>query len=87
MNEAIRAAKAILAKVRFDDATTTARGRRAHARVVATIEAAEQLAGIETQLRIANLVALSGLGGDAALKARAEAEELIWPAQVDHKAA
>jgi hypothetical protein len=71
MNQRLREALEIISDVDAEDASVVARGNRAHARVTAMIEYAEQVTGIREQALIANLLTLAGLNipeSDAALQ-------------------
>jgi hypothetical protein len=56
MNRRLREALEIISDVDAKDASISARGHRAHARVIALIEYAEQVTGIREQALIANLL-------------------------------
>lgn len=73
MNRRLRKALKIISDVDAEDASMGARGHRAHARVIAMIESAEQVAGIREQALIANLLTVAGMNipeSDAALRHR-----------------
>jgi hypothetical protein len=61
MNRRLREALEIISDVDAKDASISARGHRAHARVIALIEYAEQVTGIREQALIANLLTVAGM--------------------------
>jgi hypothetical protein len=71
MNQRLREALEIISGVDAADASMLARGHRAHARVLAMIESAEQMAGLREQALVANLLTLARMDvaeSDAALR-------------------
>jgi hypothetical protein len=70
-------ARKILRGTGADDAGTQARGRRAHARVLAMIAQAEATDRLCREQRIANLLALARIDPDAADRALSEARRLL----------
>jgi hypothetical protein len=66
-----------LGDIDADDASTEARGRRAHARVIAMIEFADEVSGMRREQRIANLLALAQLGKKDSQPALNEARRLL----------
>ena len=77
MNARLHEAIAILGDIDADDASTEARGRRAHARVIAMIEFADEVSGMRREQRIANLLTLAQLGRKDAQSALNEARRLL----------
>jgi hypothetical protein len=77
MNARLHEALAILGDIDADDASTEARGRRAHARVIAMIEFADEVSGMRREQRIANLLALAQLGKKDSQPALNEARRLL----------
>jgi hypothetical protein len=71
MNRRLSEALKIISDVDAQDASVVARGNRAHARVMAMIEYADQVTGLREQALIANLLTVAGMNiaeSDAALK-------------------
>jgi hypothetical protein len=77
MNKRLNEALAILDEINADDASTEARGRRAHARVLAMIEFAEEIAEQRREQRIANLLTLAQFGKKDSQAALNEARRLL----------
>ncbi|NKX52200.1 hypothetical protein HER39_16820 [Arthrobacter deserti] len=77
MNSRLQEAIAILGEIEADDASTEARGRRAHARVIAMIEFADEVSAMRREQRIANLLALAQLGKKDSQAALDEARRLL----------
>lgn len=61
MNQRLREALEIISEVDPEDASVVARGNRAHARVIAMIEYADQVAGLREQALIANLLTVAAM--------------------------
>lgn len=77
MNERLAEAIAILGDIEADDATNEARGRRAHARVIAMIEFADEVSGMRREQRIANLLTLAQMDKKDSKIALEEARRLL----------
>lgn len=77
MNHRLHEALAILGDIDAEDASTDARGRRAHARVIATIEFADEVSALRREHRIANLLTLAQLGKKDSQAALDEARRLL----------
>ena len=77
MNERLVEAIAILGDVEADDASNDARGRRAHARVIAMIEFADEVSGMRREQRIANLLTLAQMDKKDSKTALEEARRLL----------
>ncbi|QTG81273.1 hypothetical protein [Arthrobacter crystallopoietes] len=77
MNERLAEAIAILGDVEADDASNDARGRRAHARVIAMIEFADEVSGMRREQRIANLLTLAQMDKKDSKTALEEARRLL----------
>jgi hypothetical protein len=77
MNERLAEAMAILGDIEADDATNEARGRRAHARVIAMIEFADEVSGMRREQRIANLLTLAQMDKKDSKTALEEARRLL----------
>ncbi|MCW2134287.1 hypothetical protein [Arthrobacter sp. VKM Ac-2550] len=77
MNERLAEAIAILGDVEADDASNDARGRRAHARVIAMIEFADEVSGMRREQRIANLLTLAQMDKKDSKSALEEARRLL----------
>ncbi|HEX2247571.1 MAG TPA: hypothetical protein VHH13_08475, partial [Arthrobacter sp.] len=63
--------------IEADDATNEARGRRAHARVIAMIEFADEVSGMRREQRIANLLTLAQMDKKDSKTALEEARRLL----------
>lgn len=77
MNERLAEAIAILGDIEADDASNDARGRRAHARVIAMIEFADEVSGMRREQRIANLLTLAQMDKKDSKTALEEARRLL----------
>ena len=77
MNQRLAEAIAILGDVEADDASNDARGRRAHARVIAMIEFADEVSGMRREQRIANLLTLAQMDKKDSKTALEEARRLL----------
>jgi hypothetical protein len=77
MNERLAEAIAILGDIEADDASNEARGRRAHARVIAMIEFADEVSGMRREQRIANLLTLAQMDKKDSKTALEEARRLL----------
>ena len=77
MNQRLAEAIAILGDVEADDASNDARGRRAHARVIAMIEFADEVSGMRREQRIANLLTLAQMDKKDSKPALEEARRLL----------
>jgi hypothetical protein len=77
MNERLAEALAILGDIETDDASNDARGRRAHARVIAMIEFADEVSGMRREQRIANLLTLAQMDKKDSKTALEEARRLL----------
>lgn len=77
MNSRLQEAITILGEIEADDASTEARGRRAHARVIAMIEFTEEVSAMRREQRIANLLTLAQMGKKDSQAALNEARRLL----------
>ncbi|ASN38079.1 hypothetical protein CGQ24_02975 [Arthrobacter sp. 7749] len=77
MNDVIAEALDVLSKTDTDDSSPEARGRRAHARVLAMIEMARETARSRREQRIANLLLLAQLDKKDSSEALKEARRLM----------
>lgn len=77
MNKRLEEALSILGDIDAEDASNDARGRRAHARVLAMIEFADEVAELRREQRIANLLKLAQFGKKDSQAALNEARRLL----------
>jgi hypothetical protein len=77
MNQRLREALDIISGVDAQDASMVARGHRAHARVLAMIECAEQVDRLREQALVANLLTLARMDTAASDTALSQALALL----------
>jgi hypothetical protein len=77
VNELLARALEVLGDTKVNDASTKARGRRAHARVLAMIGLSDSTERLAREQRIANLLTLARVDGVDADWALAEARRML----------